>query len=509
MDPFTPISNFAAQVGRQSLDRAVNPNRYMFGDKPAGQMSEEEMAELAALQAQTNAQMQGDLASAEANLQAATQQSPITLAPEMGLDGAPSADMPVDMSDLPEAPPDYQERYKDERDAFYDRKYNMDLHPQQEFGPTEAGQSQIENMQRWDHFLEDNPEAQQRYAPQEYEARMAEEEAAREARAYREPIVNENGTITGYKPSENDLAQLERGMVAVINPETGEIGYAPAAGPTQDRNSPLADVSNDEAQWTDSALPGAPGRLGPRPDLEGKYEPTRLRTPDGGDALVYQPTEDFRNRLAAQEKERRKERLASRAGISAEDAANMKLADLQAANRRAWLDEKEARKLEVANRARARAGNFAGIASDPRNAALMDSPIRYAMPGGQAQAEVDAATAQAAAAMAARQIGRQGINITTGAQNELLENRVRQEQQANRNQITESMAESYAPSSWRGYDDFTIDEQNAMVRELIDAYGFTEAEAHTAVGMQARKRRARKKLPAYRRPQPGDAQPIE
>ena len=123
-------------------------------------------------------------------------------------------------------------------------------------------------------------------------------------------------------PSERDRDMYERGMVPTVDPRTGQVGYTVAYS--------LGRRQQDGGFAAGEVLPGAPGRLGLRPDLQQpvidsstnqpipgthKYEKD-VRDSPLGQVEVYEPSPEFRQQLKAREDRMRIQRLAQRAGMT-------------------------------------------------------------------------------------------------------------------------------------------------------------------------------------------------
>jgi hypothetical protein len=166
----------------------------------------------------------------------------------------------------------------------------------------------------------------------------------------------------GLSQRDRDMAQ--RGYVPVVTPDG--VGYRLQYVPGRPQN--------DGYQ-----IPGGPGRAGPRPDLEGNYEPKTMVGPDGNPVQVWSPTKEFSDGQKAVLKTRR-------------DALN---ADFQ--KRR---DRRIAMAMLAGGSENLNAGNRwiaeALLDMTPEQRA---SSMRYMLPGGDRAAAVDAGGARNAMRM--------------------------------------------------------------------------------------------------------------
>lgn len=252
----------------------------------------------------------------------------------------------------------------------------------------------------------------------------------------RRPIYNQDGTVTGYFPSQQDKDMYRRGYVYAMGPD-GKWGYRVAGGPAMTYAGSMAPgIATSPERW-DSDMPGEPGRLGRRPELEAKgWVATPMRGLGGEEVLVYTQGDELRARGEANDREGRLRRLAQRAGVPYEEAKQMELDAIAARQRDPNADPDaavqqgqddvflmlrgmgaEARADDEARRRRAVTNNamLAGanpgrnltnafsMMGDPSGYGLTQNQMRalqYMMPGAQNLAEVEARQLDAAAGMA-------------------------------------------------------------------------------------------------------------
>lgn len=172
--------------------------------------------------------------------------------------------------------------------------------------------------------------------------------------------------------SQRDRDMMARGYVPVVTADG--VSYRP--GYVSESNK--------------YAIPGGPGRPGPRRDLEvpvagtqrPKYEMDTATGPDGVPRAVYAPTQEFRNQQNAVLAERRQRLAEERRAALKRWQATASLAggsqNLNSGNR--WV-----------------ANALAGMTPDEREQAM-----RYMLPGGALQAQVDTQNAARSAEMAQR-----------------------------------------------------------------------------------------------------------
>ena len=171
--------------------------------------------------------------------------------------------------------------------------------------------------------------------------------------------------------SQRDEAMAQRGYVPVVTPDG--VSYMLAYVPSRPQN--------DGYQ-----IPGMPGMAGPRPDLEGRYEPKTMVGPDGNPVQVWAPGPAMREKKAADLEGRQAAYQVKKAGMDA--------------------DREEAKKLWRATAMLA--GGSQNINSGNRGMynqlAMMDDANRerallYMSPAGRLAAEVDAGGARNAMRM--------------------------------------------------------------------------------------------------------------
>jgi len=189
-------------------------------------------------------------------------------------------------------------------------------------------------------------------------------------------------------PSQEDRDMWERGLVRVVNPMTGEAAYRLAS-----TGSPID-------------LPGAAGRRGYRPGLEGKYEPQFMDGPTGR-VKVLVPTQAFRQQNQQREDDQRLERLADRAGISYDDASAMltdgrSLDDIRRMGSARLREDKRGRQAEVVRRAQARYNPMALLGPEWQEFVLAQSLLRDPKMAGASPSDIAQSREQAKAAMEAR-----------------------------------------------------------------------------------------------------------
>lgn len=138
--------------------------------------------------------------------------------------------------------------------------------------------------------------------------------------------------------SQRDKDMALRGMVPVVTPNgvSYMLAYQPTEAPTDEdivsggrgavvagRDGKLFRPPNDGYP-----IPGGPGRAGPRPDLEGKYEAQTMVGPDGNPVQVLAPGPDMRAKQAANLAQRQEAYKVKKASM---DARLQKSRDLFAA----------------------------------------------------------------------------------------------------------------------------------------------------------------------------------
>ena len=258
------------------------------------------------------------------------------------------------------------------------------------------------------------------------------------------------------KLSQRDRDMQARGYVPVVTPDG--VSYQPAY------------VANRNKY----AIPGGPGRPGPRtglakPYLDGKYEMDIAVGPDGVPRSVYAPTPEFRKKQEDNQKRRRQELSAERDKRRANWQATAMLAggsqNLNSGNR--WI-----------------AQSLVNMSDEDRANAM-----KYMLPGGQLHAQVDAANAEAAASMAQRAMTAFLANNpgATPMQQAALEQQRGKDRQDMLTWAERHISDNYAyDSGWMssafGLDEFTPEEQAAAVNDILQRYpGTTPEQARKVV----------------------------
>jgi hypothetical protein len=256
--------------------------------------------------------------------------------------------------------------------------------------------------------------------------------------------------------SQRDRDMQARGYVPVVTPDG--VSYQPAY------------VANRNKY----AIPGGPGRPGPRtglakPYLDGKYEMDIAVGPDGVPRSVYAPTPEFRKKQEDNQKRRRQELSAERDKRRANWQATAMLAggsqNLNSGNR--WI-----------------AQSLVNMSDEDRANAM-----KYMLPGGQLHAQVDAANAEAAASMAQRAMTAFLANNpgATPMQQAALEQQRGKDRQDMLTWAERHISDNYAyDSGWMssafGLDEFTPEEQAAAVNDILQRYpGTTPEQARKVV----------------------------
>ena len=265
--------------------------------------------------------------------------------------------------------------------------------------------------------------------------------------------------------SQRDRDMQARGYVPVVTPDG--VSYQPAY------------VANSNKY----AIPGGPGRPGPRtglakPYLDGKYEMDIAVGPDGVPRSVYAPTPKFRKQQEDNQKRRRQELSAERDKRRANWQATAMLAggsqNLNSGNR--WI-----------------AQSLVNMSDEDRANAM-----KYMLPGGQLHAQVDAANAEAAASMAQRAMTAFLANNpgATPMQQAAIEQQRGKDRQDMLTWAEGHIGNNYAyDSGWFstafGLDEFTPGEQEAAVNDIMQRYpGTTREQAREIVdSIAARKDR--------------------
>ena len=340
----------------------------------------------------------------------------------------------------------------------------------------------------------------------------------READAYNIRTPNDSGS---YNPSPRDDANAARGLWPVFTP-SGEVSYSTGTG-----NRPM--YSDDPGNPV-----GAPGRLGPRRDLEPGFNLEGMPGPTG-QVYVYRQNQAAKDRQSAYMKERQLYRDAEIQGVSPASllAQSPELAEeLTAGGQRDRVGARAANegarqaaaaKREEAWRAQMMLGGgrptggiggskavvnaLESLPDDQRN-----SSLRYMLPGGQLSATVDANNASQAGRMAQAAMTAFLNNNPNGGQLNPL-----QQQQLNQMQSQLPPAEQVPihkdkpgvhPAELKYADDyvsthyssgggmfgtssgFTLTEQQAAIDHLVNDMGYAPAKAQKIVDEIARRRNA-------------------
>jgi len=260
--------------------------------------------------------------------------------------------------------------------------------------------------------------------------------------------------------SQRDRDMMARGYVPVVTADG--VSYRPEAVPADNKY----------------AIPGGPGRRGPRPDLEGKYVMDSAVGPDGQVRAVLVPDPEWKAKNDAVLKERRQRLGAERTAALKRWQAIAQLAggsqNLNAGNR--W----------IAN-------------------ALVDLPpeeqrqrLAEMMPMDPNRAKVEAANAEHAAQLAARAIQGallgQAQSPQAAAANEQrqMENRAAQMAWAEQHINDNYAYDSGLFSSTFGTDEFTDLEYESAVQDVRTQFRISEAEAREIVDSIARRKRRAK-----------------
>jgi hypothetical protein len=237
--------------------------------------------------------------------------------------------------------------------------------------------------------------------------------------------------------SQRDMAMAQRGYVPVVTPDgVGyRLQYVPGRPP------------NDGYQ-----IPGGPGRAGPRPDLEGNYEPKTMVGPDGNPVQVWSPTKEFSGGQKAVLKTRRE---ALNADFQKRRAHRLALAQLAGGSQN----------INSGNRWMAEAL----LAMTPEQRA---SSMRYMLPGGDRAAMVDARNMDNANEVIKRY-------MTAGAagfqNNPATAMAIQQQKIAQRKEIIEwaekNINTRYASDRGVFSGEFSAKERDQAIQDLMDQYG--------------------------------------
>ena len=252
-----------------------------------------------------------------------------------------------------------------------------DLHPQQQL---DLGNE--DDQAQWARYLEDNPEAQQRYDPAAYEARMAEQRAsdARDHAAYLdEKYGQSSGAGAAYLESQATGQPMDMNMVRTPA-ELGRISDRRSAEMTARGSLRGEQVSQEEAdeardtlrlQDERSGYVGAMGGRGGDGGHWGSQMPAVGRGPNG-------EVETRAERFARRTQERRDDKDARRRRV----ATNAMLAGPDP------------------GRNMTNAFDMMGNPSDFGLTPNQQRALQYMLPGGQLAAEVDANNMRTATEMA-------------------------------------------------------------------------------------------------------------
>lgn len=249
---------------------------------------------------------------------------------------------------------------------------------------------------------------------------------------------------------EKGLSQRDRDMMAR--------GYVPVV--TADGVSYRPGYVSESNKY---AIPGGPGRPGPRPELAGKYEMDVAVGPDGVERDVLVPTAKFR---AGQDE--------------VLDARRKRLADERKEARQRW----QATAYLAGGSQNLNSGNRwianALVDMDPED---RERSMRYMLPGGQLQAQVDAQNAEKAAEMARAAVA----GSLRGAIPDPIKDAALEQQRLSRQQDAVRWAEDNINARY-AYDagslfgtDFTVAEQQQAVDDLVLQFGMSQAEAQKIV----------------------------
>ena len=266
----------------------------------------------------------------------------------------------------------------------------------------------------------------------------------------------------GLSQRDRDMAQ--RGMVPVVTADgvSYMLAYQPAEAPTDEdivsggrgavvagRDGKLFRPLNDGYQ-----IPGGPGRAGPRPELEGKYEAKEMVGPDGNPVMVLRPTPKFAGEQKAVMKTRRE---ALDADFQKRRAHRIALAQLAGGSQN----------INSGNRWMAEAL----LAMKPEERA---SSMRYMLPGGNLAAAVDAQNMQNSNEVIKRYLtaGAAG-GINNPATAAALQTQQLQQQQSMVDWAEQNINNNYAwdNDTWLPGSPFTTDERDQAIQDLLNRYG--------------------------------------
>lgn len=236
---------------------------------------------------------------------------------------------------------------------------------------------------------------------------IATEQDARDYNT-RIPVTHENamqaGADAAFLPSPRDRDMMARGFFPVYAPD-GSVSYSVGTGPSE--MLPSADGRG---------IPGAPGRLGPRADLQ-ETDPSRpgfvlekVRGPTGTN-YIYKQNDAARAKQAAYMQERQIARMADATGMDETALAAMSPEErrmaVRSSKRSDAQDRMNAWKSQMMLAGRNPAKNMVNAFNAMGDSDLTDqqrSSLRYMLPGGQLAAAVDAKQLDEAAALAQRAV---------------------------------------------------------------------------------------------------------
>lgn len=291
-------------------------------------------------------------------------------------------------------------------------------------------------------------------------------------------------------PSQRDMDLWERGMVQILNPETGEMGTrvahsaADVAGAPGRRGArygltnPAINPATGEPLRDATGAPAAKYRVtSSLTGSDGTQYPAV--TPTGTGVDFYEPTPEYRAMLQAREDDRRLERLAARAGVSYDDAETMlaegrDLDDLRRMGRSKLAGEKAGRQAEVVRRAQERYNPTALLGPEWREYVLAQRLLRDPRMAGASPTDVAQAREQAKAAMESRLGVGRGFQTTPAQEQAAAQLAV----DAQGEIVTE--AERYVEDNFAwdnqgvsGFfaSDYSAEEQDETVRWLMNTYG--------------------------------------
>lgn len=284
--------------------------------------------------------------------------------------------------------------------------------------------------------------------------------------------------------SQRDRDMALRGMVPVVTPNgvSYMLAYRPTEAPTDEnivsggRGAVVAgrDGKLFRPQNDGYPIPGGPGRAGPRPDLEGKYEAQTMVGPDGNPVQVLRPTKKFADDQKAVMKTRRD---ALHADFQKRRDHRIALAQLAGGSQN----------LNSGNRWMAEA--LLAMPKEDR-----DSSMRYMLPGGDRAAAVDAQNMQNANEVIKRYLtGAAGMMNTPATAMA-----VQAQQLAQRREIIQhaedTINERYASDSGVFSSTFTTAERDQAIQDLMNRYGpphgpLTLAEATSIVDNIGRRKK--------------------